>query len=338
MIDPDAKVPVDAAPTPPETIADLAKTGTAAEYRAARQGKSVAEVVAARPPEGEDLPPTIPEPPPTEPAIVEPIAAAPDASAAAKTLATHKKGLEGRKQSIQAEIDALTRAKHDTKRETDAARQELDALRRDLAAVKAQQGAPPTQVTEPAGDPEPLPDQFDTYEKYVKAQARWEARQEYATLRAHDQQIAQETHAQAAEREVLQAYAAKQVEARTRYADYDAVIQAGGDLPVTPSMKAVLVGSDRGADLTYYLCQHPDEAQHIATLPPLRQVYELGKIEARFATVPAGPAATLPQSTAAPPIKPVGSAPTTASATLSGAAAAGDMKRYRQLREAGARQ
>ena len=330
---PTEPVTLDPTPTPPATLADLAGSCSMQEYRAVRQGhKSVREVVEAR----ETPPSTEAEPPPDA-------AVTPDGETvtdAAKTLAARKTGLEKRKASLQAEINAIVREREDNKRlsqrEKDQTRAEIDALKAELATLKGTKPGetPPTGPRPAPGEAEPTPDQFETYEQFVKAQARWEARQEVKAALDAGREAAEQRQRAQAEHDAMGTFEVRKEAARAKHADFDEVVAAQADLPMSPAMKAVLVGSDQGAELVYYLASHPEEAKRIAALPPVRQIHELGKLESRLEAVHSGPAApVVPISKAPAPIKPVGGDATTSSPSLEQVAIAGDMKRYRSLRE-----
>jgi len=213
-----------------------------------------------------------------------------------------KKPVTSRKwyQQQQARIDALTRerAERDTR---------IAALETRLGQLEKPTATEPAKPA--ATDAEPTPDQFETYEQYVKAQARWEARQEIRAELDAERERRQSESMQRAQREALGVFHQRVAKARETYADYDAVV--GQDLALSAAMTEVIVLSDHGADLAYYLGQHPDECRRIFALPPVRQASELGRLEARLAGAdPGSPAPTQPVTKAAAPIKPVGSAPT----------------------------
>ena len=160
---------------------------------------------------------------------------------------------------------------------------------------------------------------YETYEGYVKAQARWEARQELtAALSARDRADA-ERRGQHDFNTAVGKHAERVTAAKAKYADYDAVIaqgntavsQAGVTLP--PALLKAIIESDRSADLLYDLASHPDVCLQVARdvhgLPLTAAPVVRRFLESRLAPVTAGPDATpKPVTKAAAPIKPVGSA------------------------------
>jgi hypothetical protein len=88
---------------------------------------------------------------------------------------------------------------------------------------------------------------------------------------------------------------------RTTYEDFDEVIEA----PVfTPTMRSVLLTSDTGPNMAYYLGrpENIQVAQRIANLPPELQPYEIGRLETQLQVA----AKTKKLSQTPAPITPVG--------------------------------
>lgn len=82
------------------------------------------------------------------------------------------------------------------------------------------------------------------------------------------------------ERAVLEeAWTAQVADARGRYADFDAVAHAQ-DLPVTPAMGDIIMTSDNGPDVLYYLGQNRALAAQIAAMHPVEAARAIGRIEA----------------------------------------------------------
>ena len=257
-----------------------------------------------------------------------------EASEAGKQLAKKRKSLQDR-------INELTSERHASRMEAEEAKLERDALKRRLEALEK-----PAGETKPkAEDTEPSPDQFEDYEKYVKAQARWEARQELTeTLAARDKADAERRGQQHLHAAVTQ-HEKRVVEAIARYPDYEAAIAKGnaeiirqvGPNAVSAAMLEAIVESDRSADILYDLASHMDicldvirrSARATSESVPMLRLY----LESRLPPVQSGPDAQLkPVTKAAAPIKPVGTA-TTASPSLA-TLVSGSQISLKRLREA----
>lgn len=147
----------------------------------------------------------------------------------------------------------------------------------------------------------PTLDQFDNFEDYMSARVAFEAEKVVETRLSRVQQAEAARKAQEAQSRVLTSWQDKQAAAADKYTDFEEVV-GESDAPVTQAMSQAIVESDFGADIAYYLAQHPDEAKAIAQLSPIRQVAAIGKLET---VVSAPPAKKVTQAPA--PIVPTGS-------------------------------
>jgi signal recognition particle GTPase len=111
-----------------------------------------------------------------------------------------------------------------------------------------------------------------------------------------------EREAQERSTKVVSTFKDREEEFRTKNADYDDVVH--DDVPITKEMAAMILESEIGPDVAYYLGKNLDEATRISRLNPLAQAREIGKIEAALSSSnpPVKKASSAPE-----PIKPVGS-------------------------------
>lgn len=178
-----------------------------------------------------------------------------------------------------------------------AERRKRQDLERELDTLRKQQ---PPKAEEPKQEA-PDPAKFDDYGAYLRAQARWEAKQVIDEERQRYTQ-AQETRLREAEQDRLMRVTQDRISAgQAKYQDFDAVVNDGLAPFLNPIMHAALVDSDVGHDVAYYLGKNPAEAERIANLHPTSAVREIGKLEAKLQQPPQ----TTP-SNAPPPITPVG--------------------------------
>lgn len=138
-------------------------------------------------------------------------------------------------------------------------------------------GAMDTEPTE-ADFPDPL--------ELSAARAIWKQDQRRAERFAKEaEKEANEARQQAAsyqqqERVALrQSFEAQVEDAKTRYADYDAVARAH-DVPVSDVMADLIITSDVGPDVLYHLGQNRALAAQIAKLPLAEAARAIGRIEA----------------------------------------------------------
>jgi hypothetical protein len=168
-------------------------------------------------------------------------------------------------------------------------------------------------------DVEPQSGDFETFEEYTKAAARWAARDERRKIEA-DRRAEQEwawkqeqERRQVANEDTVRSLHFARVDAfREQTPDFDAVIDTAENIKLPPPMEAVILHEDMGPALMYYLAQHPDQCDQIARMAPGPQFVAMGKImsqlEAQVSTgqslsdnATAKPRASAPRRSALPP-------------------------------------
>ena len=137
--------------------------------------------------------------------------------------------------------------------------------------------------------PPPAPEDFADAAAYAEALAERKAQELLAQREAAKQQAA-----------LLEAYQDREEEARSKYDDFEQVAY-NPNLPVTDVMAQTIQASDIGPDVIYWLGSNPKEASRIASMSPILQAREIGKIEAKLASNPP----VKKTSTAPAPIAPV---------------------------------
>lgn len=189
------------------------------------------------------------------------------------------KGLKKRFSALTSEIREL--------------RAQLDAGKPAGGAAATEPGvATPPKEQKPAETGKPVAANFDSYEQYVEALTDWKLEQRDA--------LRKQTEAQTSQQATVKA----QVEAaRARHADYDQVVT--DKVPVSAAMAEVMVASEQGAEIAYYLGQNPQEAARIAKLTPAQAGAALAKIEAQLEK----PAAAGASAETAKPKAPASKAP-----------------------------
>ena len=197
----------------------------------------------------------------------------------------------------QDEVDRI--AKKIKRNAAYVARKEAEAEYWRRQAEQAQT-KPVTQQQAPE-DERPKRDDFEDYEAFMRAEARFEARQEFKALQQQERQRSQQQSQATTDAQRLQRFNADLAKTREAVADFDEVVDAA-DVPVTQAMRDAILESEVGALLTYHLAKNPAEAQRISQLSHVAQIKALGAIEASLMQKPA------PQVSKAPsPITPINS-------------------------------
>jgi len=162
-------------------------------------------------------------------------------------------------------------------------------------AEKFQQKEPEKPVVQE--EQPPKVDDFDDYDAYLRAAARYEVRQEIKQENARKESERKEQEATQYQQKQQQQIVDVITKARATYQDFDSIITP--ELPVSDIMLNALAETDHGSDILYHFAKHPEDAERISKLSPFGQVREIGKIEAKLTTKQT-------KITSAPePIKPV---------------------------------
>ncbi len=195
-------------------------------------------------------------------------------------------------------------------------KEKLERERQRTADLEAQLAAakPKEEPKAAEAEKEPKPEDFETWDAYYKANAKYEARQEFARLETEKQTKAREASLKNEFADKQKNYAAKADEFKTTVTDFDDVINSY-DGPLTAPMQQALLDSDLGPQIAYYVAQHPEEGEAMAKMGVLALNKAIGKIEAKLEsnTVSTAPTKEVKITKAPAPIKPVGKSSTNSS-------------------------
>lgn len=212
-------------------------------------------------------------------------------------------GTQGTEQETPEKRESRSRRRFNRERDRRiAAETELRLLKE---AQPQKQPEQRQEVSNDQVDPNaPTREQFASYEDFLRADARYTAKRE-ATAAAREvlegaNRRQTETQTQAARQKEGEAWEKQMDAARDEIEDFDDVLKEAGDTVCLPDMRRAILESDHGARITYYLAQHPEEAERIAKLKPSRQAAEIIALESKVAKPAKAP------SKAPAPITPVG--------------------------------
>ena len=170
-----------------------------------------------------------------------------------------------------------------------------EVFRRDAIATPA---APQEIQIDTSDIPVPTREAFDHDEdKYQAAVAERAAVIAYRRERARERQ--QDTAQQ--DKQAKATNLAWEQEGRKKFADFDGVllIPAAGGPVITDPMAFAIRGNERGHEVAYWLSKNIQESHRIASLHPVEQSIEIGKIAKRLATtqpktITSAPGPTMP--------------------------------------------
>lgn len=213
---------------------------------------------------------------------------------------------------VQKRINEITRAR----REAEA---EAAALRK-LIIEREQSRSAPESEQKPEGPQPPAPpkqEDFADYAAYQEALLDYKVEVKLYNRDLEARQRVQADSQQAAaarQQQESQQRAARMVESgRTAFDDFDDVVMAP-DVRITPAMvDAMSLDAKTGSAVAYYLGKAPEEAARIASLPPVQQIMEIGRLAEKISA-----SANKNKITKAPPpAKPVGGGRVTTQTDLS---------------------
>lgn len=193
-------------------------------------------------------------------------------------------------QGAQKRIDELTRKRYDAEREAAYWREQ---------ALKQQPPAQPDATRTTAPQELPTLAQFGYDEmKYQAALIDYAAQE--AERRTLERIREDQTRTQQAQGR--SAFEKRQAEFLQAMPDYRAKVLEDRNLPISTPMLEVIVESEQGPAIAYYLAENRDLAEQIARLPPVQAARAIGRIEARLeANRPAAAPQAPPVSKAPPP-------------------------------------
>jgi hypothetical protein len=156
---------------------------------------------------------------------------------------------------------------------------------------------------EAKSDGKPDQSKFNTWEEYNEALTDWKVEQKLQAKEAEAQRQAAEYRQQ----QLVSSWAQRENAVREKVADYDDVMESAADVPVSAAVRDMLLESDHGPQLAYWLAKNTDVARQIANLDDKSAARAIGRIEAAFLTSSEQTKKPAPKASAAPPpIKPVG--------------------------------
>lgn len=184
----------------------------------------------------------------------------------------------GRRGGAQARIQELVAERNAAMEFGQYWQQRALELMRQTGAAPAKDGGP---GGEPADDPEPRLEDFDSTEKWAEAFRAWTRRQIETTV---DKTVEQKTRSQREEEQraaVLTAWNERLTKFVEEQPDALAVISAR-TLPITEHMRDVILASEIGPQIAYHLGKNPATAARIARMSPTQQAAAIGRLEGQL--------------------------------------------------------
>jgi hypothetical protein len=175
---------------------------------------------------------------------------------------------------------------------------------REMALRYAQQPEP-VKAPEPPKAPEPvkLPQLADFQYDEAAYQA---ALLDFATKQAEQvvERRLSEREARDAEQRRMSTFQERQQAFAKAVPDFEDRVMRDPTLPITPAMRDVIVDSEAGPEIAYWLATNREQAEKIASLPPHLAALEMGRVEGRLQAQKEAARKPIPRVTQAPPPPP----------------------------------
>lgn len=194
---------------------------------------------------------------------------------------------------VQKRIDELVRQREEERRRAE----KLETMLHEM--YTRQQQPQPAQPVQTADAP-PKAEDFGDYDEFLRATARFEAKQELRAETQRMEQIRKQAEVQQRQQTYQQRVGGIIEKGKTTHEDFD-LVAMNPSVAISDYVLAAAAESEVGHEILYHLGKYPEEARRIAELSPYAQAREVGKIEAKIT-------APIPKATtqAPPPVNPVG--------------------------------
>lgn len=126
---------------------------------------------------------------------------------------------------------------------------------------------------------EPKIEDFEQYNDYIKALAKYELNEEKKAIRLKEQNEAIQKEAE----KITQNWVEKVKDAKAFYGEDKWNSLSKVDLPLSVEMRAELMQSEIGPHILFYLFHNQEETKKIYNMTPAQQIRELAKLEIKVA-------------------------------------------------------
>jgi hypothetical protein len=210
-----------------------------------------------------------------------------------------------------------------------------------LAALEAGKGVEKKEAPVAVVPKAPVRADFKTDEEFADAQFEYR----YTLRRGKEQQESAQQRIDTQLKANFQNYQSQVAAFKEEHDDWDDVV-SGSKIPIHDSVYLAVQELANGAQVTYYLGQHPDYANRVAEMSPLSAVIEIGRLADRLKPAKArelnqAGGADKPKPKLAPkkipdPVRPLSSSASSSSLTSREAAKNHDFKAFKAAQRAGA--
>ena len=162
------------------------------------------------------------------------------------------------------------------------AQAEIERLRQ--VVPKADESKALTDAVEREIGPAPKESDFADYLQFSKAETAYETMKLMVTRELKREAERAKTETETRNNTIVETFKDRANGVRKFVKDFDAVMQSASVAPENAETKMLILESDKGPQLAYYLAKHPDKVHELNAMPARKQLAEIGRLEARLST------------------------------------------------------
>lgn len=173
----------------------------------------------------------------------------------------------------QRRVDKLTRELNERSKELENWRQAALGSKATPDKPESNGGKKETPVAAKPDPDAPKIENFSEYADYLEALTEYRVEQRFKA----QEQKAQKAEIEKVAKQVEETWKTRLEAASKRYDDFEEIKKT--DLPLTLTARQIVMDSEVGPDMVYWMAKNPEKAIKIMESPPIIQAKELGKLE-----------------------------------------------------------
>jgi len=182
-----------------------------------------------------------------------------------------------------SESDASEASAHKRRSGAARAKERIQRLERELAEARQPlTERPALHEGEDTDLKEPKESDFDNWLAYQRALQQYDSRKAYREERKREAQLQQQGAAQREHEYRIRTYNRNLDQVRDRVPDFDRVIADARENPISDAAQELILESQKGPLLAYYLAKNPDRLAELNRMSPTAAAREIGRLEARI--------------------------------------------------------
>jgi uncharacterized small protein (DUF1192 family) len=130
--------------------------------------------------------------------------------------------------------------------------------------------------------PAPREEDYSDYLQFTKAETAYETMKMMVSRELRKNAEAAKNQIELHNNTIVETFKERAVMARKELKDFDAVVQAATVSPSHQDTIMLILESEKGPQLSYYLSKHPEKVHELNAMPARKQAAEIGRLEAQL--------------------------------------------------------